>query len=72
MVEPTRQKALSEGRDATHRACNLDTHLTHGCIQLFRRFPRQRSDSASFGVLVKRGFPPFAETADRCRDGGGQ
>lgn len=39
--------ARSQGHDASHRTRNLDTHLTHGCIQLFRHFSRQRRGSAT-------------------------
>lgn len=61
--------ARSRGRDATHRTRNLDTHLTHGCIQLFRHFSRQRpgsatSDRAQIGVSQ-----PNLEAAPRQREG---
>lgn len=72
MPDPVALMARSQGCDATHRAGNLDTHLTHGCIQLFRHFLRRRSDGAYFGSFGKRGFPPSDETADRCRMGVGR
>ena len=46
MSEPVAFEARSQGRDATHRTRDLDTHLTHGCIQLFRHFSRVRSEYA--------------------------
>ena len=46
MSEPAVFGARSRGCDATHRTRNLDTHLTHGCIQLFRHFSRVRSECA--------------------------
>jgi hypothetical protein len=42
MPDPVALLEKSQGHDATHRTRNLDTHLTHGCIQLFRHFPRVR------------------------------
>ena len=72
MSETAVLEAKLLGRDATHRARNLDTHLTHGCIQLFRHFLRRRSDSGYSCDLGKRGFPPLDEAADRCHMGGGR
>lgn len=57
--------ARSQGHDATHRTRNLDTHLTHGCIQLFRRFSRVRSDYAECSLRQTRGFPGIFESAPR-------
>jgi hypothetical protein len=67
MSEPVVFKAGSQGRDATHRTRNLDTHLTHGCIQLFRRFSRQRRGSATLGRPKSGGFLPVMEAAPRQR-----
>ncbi len=66
MADPVAQRAASQGRDAAHRARNLETHLTHGCMPLFRHLSRQRSDSARSGVLAKPGIPPRVEAAHRC------
>lgn len=38
MTESIVPKSMLWGCDATHRASNLDTHLTHGCIQHFCGF----------------------------------
>jgi hypothetical protein len=59
MVEPERQTAMLRGCDATHRASNSDTHLTHGCIQLFRQFSRLRQGCAGkvgFGSAANATF----------------
>ncbi len=53
------------GRDTTYRASNLDTHLTHGCIQLFRHFLRVRSECAAKARLEIPTFPAFFESARR-------
>jgi hypothetical protein len=53
------------GRDTTYRASNLDTHLTHGCIQLFRYFLRVRSECAAKARLEIPTFPAFFESAWR-------
>ena len=57
--------ARLRGRDATHRTRNLDTHLTHGCIQLFRRFLRVRSECAPSLVRRSDAIPPKSEGAIR-------
>lgn len=53
------------GRDATHRTRKLDTHLTHGCIQLFRHFSRVRSECASPLLRRSNAIPPKFEGAIR-------
>ncbi len=58
-------KARLQGRDATHRTRNLDTHLTHGCIQLFRHFSRVRLDYTVCNPRQSRGFPGIFESAIR-------
>ena len=65
MSEATAFEARSQGRDATHRTRNLDTHLTHGCIQLFRHFSRVRSECASPLLRRSDAFPPKSEGAIR-------
>jgi hypothetical protein len=62
-------EARSLGRDATHRTRNLDTHLTHGCIQLFRRFSRVRFDYTVCSLLQSRSFPRVFASALRTRAG---
>ena len=65
MSETAVLHARSQGRDATHRTRNLDTHLTHGCIQLFRHFSRVRSECAPPTVRRIDAFPPIFEGAIR-------
>jgi hypothetical protein len=65
MSEPVVFQARSLGRDATHRTRNLDTHLTHGCIQLFRHFSRVRSECASPMLCRRNAIPPKFEGAIR-------
>ena len=65
MSETPAFEARSQGRDATHRTRNLDTHLTHGCIQLFRRFSRVRFDYRECSLPQSRGFPRVFESAAR-------
>jgi hypothetical protein len=67
MPELIAYDARLQGRDATHRTRNLDTHLTHGCIQLFRRFSSGGSDGASTLALENAAIPPILETAYRRR-----
>ena len=55
------------GRDASHRTRKLDTHLTHGCMQHFRHFSRQRAGSARSRRQQIDGFQPFSEAALRQR-----
>ena len=62
-------EARSLGRDATHRTRNLDTHLTHGCIQLFRHFSRVRIDYRERSLPQSRGFPLVFESAIRTLSG---
>lgn len=69
IAEPTHFPARLQGRDASHRTRNLDTHLTHGCIQHFRHFSRQRSGGALSGGPGSGSFPAVAEAADRQRGG---
>jgi hypothetical protein len=65
MSEPVLLQARSQGRDATHRTRNLNTHLTHGCIQLFRHFSRVRFDYRECGLPKSDGFPGVFESANR-------
>ena len=65
MSETALFQARLRGRDATHRTRNLDTHLTHGCIQLFRHFSRVRLDYTEFSRRQTRGFPGIFESATR-------
>ena len=65
MSEPVAFDARLRGRDATHRTRNLDTHLTHGCIQLFRHFSRVRSGCAPPSLRRSDVIPPKFEGAIR-------
>jgi hypothetical protein len=65
MSEPVVFEERSQGRDATHRTRNLDTHLTHGCIQLFRQFSRVRSECALPLPRRSNAIPPKFEGAIR-------
>jgi hypothetical protein len=65
MSEPVAFDARSQGRDASHRTHNLDTHLTHGCIQLFRHFSRVRSECAPPSLRRSDAIPPKFEGAIR-------
>lgn len=53
------------GRDAMHRTRKFDTHLTHGCIQLFRHFSRVRSECAPPLLRRSDAIPPNFEGAIR-------
>lgn len=68
MSEPVVFKAGSQGRDATHRTRNLDTHLTHGCIQLFRHFSSGGFDVASEYSSKNGGILPLLETSHQRRE----
>ncbi|MDR7156300.1 hypothetical protein J2W40_003141 [Sphingobium xenophagum] len=65
MSETTLFQARLRGRDATHRTRNLDTHLTHGCIKLFRHFSRVRSECAPPLLRRSDAFPLKSEGAIR-------
>ena len=56
MSEPVAFDAKLRGRDATHRTRTLDTHLTHGCIQLFHKVLRMRRECAVSGNRQSRAF----------------
>ena len=64
MWDNPEKPSQKRGRDTSYRASNLDIHLTHGCIALFRHLwsaPLARSDcrGRSYG-----GFTGFFERAD--------
>ena len=65
MRELERRMATWQGYDATHRANNSDTHLTHGCIQLFRQFSRVRQGCAERGNCQSLAIQPFFEVTPR-------
>ncbi len=69
MAEAGASPTKPQGRDAAHRTRNLDTHLTHGCIQLFRHFWRQRRGSAAPGGPGTYAFQPISKAASRQREG---
>jgi hypothetical protein len=53
------------GCDTSYRARRNDTHLTHGCIQLFRHFLRVRSGCAWYARRCNHAFPGHFEGAFR-------
>ena len=55
--------AMSRGHDATHQASNRDTHLTHGCMALFRQFSRVRRECANIAAISNNAIAPFFESA---------
>lgn len=57
--------AMLWGCDATHRASNSDTHLTHGCIEHFYQFSRVRKGCAGLAHLGTRAFLALFEGAPR-------
>ena len=64
MPKVTAQIEVKAACDTSYRASNLETHLTHGCIALFRRLwsaPSARSNcrGANYGAFVG-----FFERAD--------
>ena len=65
MPDPVAQVARLQGCDATHRADNSDTHLTHGCIAQFRHFLRVREECANIAAPTKHAIVPFFESAPR-------
>ena len=65
MLDPERGKARLRGCDATHRANNSDTHLTHGCMAYFCHFSRVRRECAGIAAISNRAIAPFFESAPR-------
>lgn len=53
-----------QGCDATHRANNSDTHLTHGCIRHFCGFGRMLIASRQTREQRNGIIPPFPAMAD--------
>jgi hypothetical protein len=53
------------GCDTPYRARRNDTHLTHGCIPLFRRSLRVRSGCACHVQFVALAIQPLFEGAIR-------
>ena len=70
MSDNPENQSQKRGRDTTYRTSNLDTHLTHGCIQLFRHFSRVRSECAAAAQLENRAVPAFFGSAWRTLAGG--
>ena len=64
------KSSQKRGRDTTYRASNLDTHLTHGCIQLFRHFWRVRSECAVKERLENPALRALSGSAWRTLAGG--
>ena len=65
MFEPIALLGRLRGCDATHRASNSETHLTHGCIPLFRQFSRVRRECADSADWQTGAFARFFENAWR-------
>ena len=70
MSDNLEKPSQKRGRDTTYRASNFDTHLTHGCIQLFRRFWRVRSECVAKARLENSALPAFFGSAWRTLAGG--
>lgn len=70
MSDNPENQSQKRGRDTTYRTSNLDTHLTHGCILLFRHFWRVRSECSAKARLEIRAIPAFFATAGRTLAGG--
>lgn len=62
-------RSQQNGRDTLYRTSKLDTHLTHGCIQLFRQFFRVHSECAVQLDSKKTAIPAFSESALRTHTG---
>ena len=65
MFERIAQWSALQGRDAAHRARNLDTHLTHVCIPLFRHFSRVRQEYAPSADRQTVAFARHSASAPR-------
>ena len=65
MLDRKPQTAGPRGCDATHRANNSDTHLTHGCMADFRQFWRVRRECATMAHRQHGAIPGFFESAAR-------
>ncbi|WP_303762382.1 hypothetical protein [Sphingobium yanoikuyae] len=64
MSEPVAEMARLLGCDATHRADNSDTHLTHGCIQHFCGFDAMRIASRQTRGQGNGAIAPFSAMAN--------
>ena len=64
MTELGEKQAMFWGCDATHRANNLDTHLTHGCIQLFCGFDEMLIASHQMQARRNGAIQPFSAMAN--------
>lgn len=67
MTEPSTRIAASRGDEALPRACNKGSHLTHGCMAVFRPCARVRRGCAGG---VGHAVPPLVEGAPRTLAGG--
>ena len=70
MSDNPENRSPKRGHDTSYRTSNLDTHLTHGCIQLFRHFSRVRSECAVEEGFQNPAIPAFFASALRTRMGG--
>lgn len=72
MTERATQKAMLWGCDATHRASNLDTHLTHGCMAHFCGFGGMLIASRQSPDRESGGSPPISAMANSISSGAGR
>ena len=71
MSDNSEISSQKRGCDATHRASNLDTHLTHGCMAAFPPVFASAMSVRGKGAIARiRTIPPFFESARRTLAGG--
>ncbi len=70
MFDNPENRSQKRGRDTTYRTSKLDTHLTHGCIPLFRHFWRVPSECAVKARLEMRVILALFGSAGRTLAGG--
>lgn len=72
MPDPDHQKAMLWGCDATHRASNSDTHLTHGCMAQFCGFDGMLIASRQSPDRKIGAIPAFPAMANSISSGAGR
>jgi hypothetical protein len=65
LPNPIAMSAWPKGCDAAHRAPIFDTHLTHACMPVFRRFLRLRRACAGAPCRRDGANPGSGESAAR-------
>ena len=70
MPNVTAQIEVKAACDTSYRANNLDIHLTHGCIALFRHLLRVRSECAWIAGFESPAILAYSASALRTRIGG--